>query len=100
MSGMEQLNPEAASKLKADLRRTASGEYGDRPIDLSDPAHAYTVWIKNGPQGWIHVGSGANPAEIGNPLGIHMLHDPVIFQVSDDGRPEGDKVVMVRCSMG
>ena len=20
-------------------------------IDLSDPAHAYTVWIKNGPQG-------------------------------------------------
>jgi hypothetical protein len=100
MSSMEQLNPEVASQLKAHLRRIASGEYGSPPINLSDPAHAYTAWIENGPQGFGNVGSGANPAEIGLVVGIHMLHDPVILQVSDDGRPEGDKVVMVRCSMG
>jgi hypothetical protein len=46
------------------------------------------------------VGGGANQAEIAHVLGIHIIHDPVILQVSDAGGVEADKVVMVRCSMG
>lgn len=97
---MERLDGKIAAELKAELRALADGADGRSQVNLDDPANAYTIWMKNGDQGYFCMGSGSDPAVADSLAGKYLRFDPVILQVSNDGDKPKDLVVIVRCTLG
>ncbi|MGH9438798.1 MAG: hypothetical protein ACRD22_13125 [Terriglobia bacterium] len=75
------LTPEEASKLKKQLKEVAS----EQKIDLTDAANRYTLWVENGPQGFLCWGKAPYPYEVYRLLGHHMFAEAVILEATKSG---------------
>lgn len=90
------LGEQKAQALKRELREAAMGGSGQRSIDLTDPDNRYSVWFRNGAQGFLCKGTGAYPAAVWALIGQYQLSEAVILEVSADG----DRLTVVESSIG
>jgi hypothetical protein len=93
---MKNIDQKEAEKLKKGLREAAKGGPGQRPVDLKLPSNKYSVWFRNGEQGFLCKGAGGDPAAAWALIGEYHLHDALILEAS----ATGDKVTHIECSVG
>jgi hypothetical protein len=78
------------------LRTAAMGGPGQPPIDLTAPDNKYSVWFRNGAQGFLCQGTGTYLAAAWPLIGQYQLYDAVILEVAD----AGDRLIVVESSVG
>ena len=93
---MRKLNNDQAEELKRELRTAAMGGPGQPPIDLTAPDNKYSVWFRNGAQGFLCQGTGPYPAAAWALIGQYQLYHAVILEVAD----AGDRLTVVESCVG
>lgn len=93
---MKSIDQKEAEELKKGLREAAKGGPGQPPVDLKLPSNKYSVWFRNGAQGFLCKGTGGHVVAAWALIGEYHLHDALILEVSDTG----DKLTHVESSVG
>ena len=83
---MKKLDSSEAEAIKREIREAANGGPRHPAIDLKLPENAYSVWFKNGPQGFMCNGTGADLDSAWRLIGQYHLGNAVILDVTGSDR--------------